>query len=416
MTRRGGERGFVLVTAMVVLMIMLMLGLAVIATVNVQTTQTGHERSGEAAFNLAESALDAEAYQLQLSWPSSAVASCANAATSPAASSGCLALVNNLQSTYTGAAYTSATWSVQVVDDTLGASVYADSMIAPPTGYDHNIDGRVWVRAQAIVGGQKCILVEQVVRQKTLLTVPDNTITAGAVYAENDARASAIDARDSASGLTGAVEVRCDSVPPAPPPTPSQGPGNCLGWDSSKGQLDPPTAYGTGYVDPGGQYQTFSTDRITALVNQAKASHTYYDASMPTNNTCPPAGTAGVVVVANLSCTYQSSDTWNSDASPGILLFLNGSLTLSGSETFYGLIYGANQGGAVPPCIALSAPPVVTVHGNARVHGAVFVDGCGVVAVGESNGNVMFDSNVIHGEYAIQTVPAQNTFRIVPNS
>jgi type II secretory pathway pseudopilin PulG len=411
MTKFKRDDGFVLTTAMIVLFIMLLLGLAVMATVNSQVNETGHEKAGEASFNLADSVLQAEAYQLQASWPTGAQPTCNQSSPQTVGCEG-VALTNSLSSSYAGPTYAGATWTAQVLDDTGGKDYYSDSLAANPAtpSYDANGDGRVWVRVQALVGGQKRVLVEQMVRTDSVVTVPDNTVTAGAVYTENLGNKVIIEAHDQSSGLTGNVEVRCGSGTTQP----VQGQGNCLGWSSAKGQLDPSTAYGAGYVDPNGGYQTLSDSKIAALVQTAQAAGTYY-----ATGTCPPAGTAGVVVVQNADCSYQGNDTWNTAASPGALIFLQGSVAFNGNETFYGVLYMANQAGTIPPCSGstLSAPPLVDVHGNATVYGAVFVDRCGVVAVGESHTNISFSTNALAGLYAAQAaMPAQNTFRIVPNS
>jgi Tfp pilus assembly protein PilX len=420
MTKVKNDQGFVLITAVSVLMIMLLLGLAVMATVDTQVTETGHEKAGEAAFNLAEGVLQAEAYQLQVAWPSTRASALPACNQSSPQTVGCegVALTNNLSSTYSGPNYAGATWSAQVIDDPTGTSYYSDSLASTLPSWDQFNTGHMWVRAQAVVGGQKRILVEQMVRQDSVLTLPDNTVTAGGVYSENLGNKVMIEARDGYSGLTGPVEVRCGSA--QPPTQPSQGQGNCLGWSADKGQLSPASAYGAGYVDPNGGYQTLSDAQIQNLIQTAVANNTYY----PTG-TCPPAGKAGIVVVQNANCSYQGQDTWNSSAAPGALIFLNGTLHLSGTEKFYGVIYMANQSGQVPmsgPCTSAQMNTVVAVDGNASVYGAVFADHCGVVAVGESgspNGastNINFSANGLNGLYAAQAArPAQSTFRIIPN-
>jgi Tfp pilus assembly protein PilX len=411
MTRFRNENGFVLIVAMSVLLIMLLLGLAVMATVDTQVTQTGTEKAGEAAFNLADSVLQAEAYQLQTSWPDTAAAALPACNQSSPQTVGCegVALSNDLASTYSGPNYAGATWTAQVIDAPAGSNYYTDSLAATMPSWDQANSGHMWVRAQAVVGGQKRILIEQMVRQDTVVTVPDDTVTAGAVYTENLGNKVVIEARDKSSGLTGNVEVRCGSSST----TPTQGQGNCLGWSSAKGQLDPSSAYGAGYVDPNGGYQTLTDAQITALVQTARADGTYYS-----TGTCPPAGTGGIVVVQNANCSYQGGDTWNTAAAPGALVFLQGSVTFNGNETFYGVLYMANQNGVIPPCTGstLTASPIVDVHGNATVYGAVFVDRCGVVAVGESHTNISFSTNALAGLYAAQAaMPAQNTFQIIPN-
>lgn len=420
MTRLKDEKGFVLSTAMIVLMIVLLLGLALMRTVNAQTTQTGHETAGEGAFNLAESVMQAEAYQLQVAWPSTSATALPTCNQSTAQSVGCegTSLTNSLKATYAGPDYSTATWSVQALDDTGGQSYYSDTIAATAPSWDANGDGRMWVRAQATVGGQKRIVVEQLVRQARVLTVPDNTVTAGAVYTENKGNKVIIQAYDSSSGLTGNVEVRCGNSSS----TPTQGQGNCLGWDASKsGQLSPQNAYGAGYVDPGGSFRTLTDAQLLALKQTAKAENLYYNGQCPQP---PPAGTSGVVYAENLAgqnCSYTGNATWNTSTSPGALVIADGTVTFNGNQTFYGVIYMANTQGALPtsyPCPAssLTTPPVVTVHGNAQVFGAIFVDRCGVVATGESKSNVNFFANALNGLVGEQTaMPAQNTFQIVHN-
>src|SRR5437763_13632026 len=72
--RARHEEGFALVSAIIILLITSLVGLAVIQTVNAQTHLSGHEVAGEAAFNLAESAIDAESLQLEQAWPGSSAA------------------------------------------------------------------------------------------------------------------------------------------------------------------------------------------------------------------------------------------------------------------------------------------------------------------------------------------------------
>jgi competence protein ComGC len=418
MTRLKDDRGFVLITAISVLLIIAMLGLALMATVNVQTSQTGYETRGEAAFNLAESALKAEVYQLQMSWPgTSAVPTPCNQSSLQQVGCEGVALTSGLQSAYAGPAYGGAHWSVQVLDDVNGTEYhYSESLVGTAPSWDSNVDGRVWVRARATVRGQTRVLVEQVVRQDTVLTLPDNTVTAGAIFTENNGNKVIIQARDSNSGLTGNVEVRCQ-LPPADT-GPTQGQGNCLGWDANHGQLSPPDASGTNYVDSSKTDQTLSPAELYALKETAIVNGTYF-APNTSQGPCPPAGTPGIVYVEDsTTCSaYNSKDVWNTPTSPGVLVVAQGPLTFTGNEVFNGVIYMANQPLPNPPtypCPASGQNTVLTVDGNAAVNGAVFVDGCGVVATGQSATNVTFDSRALFALEAVETAtPAQNTFQII---
>jgi hypothetical protein len=431
MTRRN-EQGFVLATAVIVLMVMVMLGLATFALVNGQTRNSGYQRNGEAAFDLAETALRAEAYQVQIDWPGldSAPGFPICSWNSPQMV-GCegTALTSKLQAANAGVDYGHATWTAQVLDDgpaggTANPNYFNPSLASSGTtpAYDANQDGHLWIRAQATINGQTSTLVEQMLHQDTVLTVPDNTVTAGAVFTGNNGQGTLIGALDHATGITGNVDVRCGT----PTTVPSQGQGNCLGWSATKSQLSPPGAYQAGYTDPNGNGATLTQDQINQLIQTAQENNTYYAAGTP-QGPCPPLGASGIVVVANAAgCSFSGNATWNSATAPGTLLVLTGSIKLTGTQTFYGVIYMRNQGGATLPCTtaALNATPTLEVTGNVTVSGALFVDGCGVVEIGESGGgggnnatgNLTFSAGGLHGLYAADAAaPAQNTFRIIPN-
>ena len=59
---REEEEGWAVVTAIVLTSLMLVMGLALLAIVDTQAHQSGRERVGDAAFNLAEGALNAESF------------------------------------------------------------------------------------------------------------------------------------------------------------------------------------------------------------------------------------------------------------------------------------------------------------------------------------------------------------------
>src|SRR5262249_8071587 len=144
--------------------------------------QSGAEVAGEAAFNVAQSALAAQALELQQSWPgssASAYPSTCNQTSSPTTGCPGTALTSSFNSTYSGSSYASPTWSTDVIADSGGASYYADSLATNPTTWDANGDGRVWIRAQSTDWGQKRIVVEQIVRQTQVISLPKNVITAG---------------------------------------------------------------------------------------------------------------------------------------------------------------------------------------------------------------------------------------------
>jgi Tfp pilus assembly protein PilX len=406
------EDGFALVSAVIVLLLTSLIGLAILQTVNAQTHLTGHEVAGEAAFNLAESAVDAEALQLEQTWPGSSVtaypATC-NQASSPVTGCSGTTFTSSYAAAYSGPSYASPAWTLQVIDDTGGASYYSDSLAASATTWDSNADGRLWVRAQATIWGQKRIVVAQVVRQSNIVALPENLITAGGVYTSNSGNKIIIEGKDSTSGLTGLVAVRCSAT------VVTYG-SSCLGWNAAKGQLDPGSDYQASYVDPNGGYSTLTATQLASLKQTAIAAGTYY-----ATGTCPPAGIAGVVYVENADCVYQANTVWNSNAAPGALIFGSGTVTFNGTLNFYGIVYMANGQGLTPtrgPCTPaeLGSRPVFTVHGGGNMYGGVFVDKCGMVDAGDQKLDINFDSAAFSGIRAIATPElAKNTFRIIPN-
>jgi hypothetical protein len=400
----------VLNTAMIVLAVFVTLSLAVVAIVDVQTNQSGRERSGEAAFEVASSALQAEAYQLQLAWPVNAAGALPPCNQSSAQVVGCegTALTQELAAT-PGPDYAHATWSARVLDDDPSAPTYYSPALLGGVAWDANGDQRMWVWATATTNGQTRTVVEQVMRRLTTVALPENLVTANAVYTSNDGNKVIMEASDPASGVTGTVDVRCTASAPA------YGQGNCLGWDGGKGQLDPggTAGYTSGYVSPTGTSSTLTPAQLQALTSTAQANGTLYSG-------CPPDPTSGIVVVTGaVACSYTNSTTpvppWNSPSAPGALIFLNGSVTFGGAERFYGVLYMANESGPPPPC-SLSGPTLATVHGGAQLYGAVFADGCGVINAGDSANNLNFSLAGLGGLRSDQAAtPVQGTFQVVPN-
>jgi Tfp pilus assembly protein PilX len=426
--RLGDENGFVLGTAMAVLFIILLLGAAALRTVDAQTHQSGHETAGEAAFNLAESALDAETSQLGTKWPSSTAPWSATCNQSTTPTTGCpgTSLTNAFGSTYAGSQYAGqVSWQLQVFDNNWPSNkdYYDDSMSSAPTYYDGNGDNKLWVRALVTVAGQTRVVVAEVVRQPQVVSLPRNVITAGGMYTSNNGHKVIVNAYDCAasntctpganppanSGSTGTVALRCQTAQA------SYG-SLCAGWDPTQGQLSPAT-FDSGYTDATPGYQTLQPGQMSQLKWTAIQNGTYY------NGSCPPAGQSGVVYVENPpngSCYYNANTTWNSDSAPGMLIFANGTVGFDGTLNFYGIIYMADGQGPAPsslPCQQADLQQdgtVFTVHGNGTLFGALFVGNCGVVNVGSAAFNVQFDSNAFNGAIAYATPAlAKNTFQLV---
>lgn len=417
----GDESGSALVAAILIMFVILGLGLAVLSQADVQTHQTGVEARGEATYNNAEAALDAQANLLQRSWPTAATSACNQSSASSTFCPG-TALTNSFSTTYTGQLYADPQWTTRIIDDSGGASAdyYDDQATSTAPSYDANGNGKVWIRAQTIMSGQKRVVVAQMVRQTTIVQLPRNTITAGGAYTSNRGNKVIIENADAAPGssLTGSVNVRCGSSSY----TPSYG-DPCQGWDPGKGQLNPASSYQGGYVDPDGGYAAVSQADLSALKQAAQTNGTYY------NGTCP-SSLRGMLYVDNPPggiCTYTGG-TWNMSSSPptstdvpGMIIMGNGSLRFNGNISYFGVIYMVNASGTTPTTGACTRTeqngPVFMVHGTGSIYGSIFVDKCGTIDAGSSAYNVIFDSRAFNAAtaYALPNL-AKNTFRIIPNS
>ncbi len=236
------EQGFSLVVSILMLMIILTMSGAIIQTVVVQSHQSGAEVAGEASFNLAESALDAVSYQLAGNWPATSTAAYPTCNQVTTAVAGCpgTSLTSAFASQYAGVDFGTKVWNVKVIDDTGGSSYYNDSALSSSTtSWDSNADGRLWIRADATIAGKRRIVVAQMLQQTSVLSLPQNVITAGGVDTSNNGNKVIIEANDPASHLSGKILVQCSAG------SVSYG-SHCLGWDASKGQFD-------------GSYQTWTT-------------------------------------------------------------------------------------------------------------------------------------------------------------
>jgi Tfp pilus assembly protein PilX len=412
------ESGSALIAGIIVLMVIMLLGSAAIQAADVQSHQTAHERAGEAAFDLASSALDAESTLLGQAWPSSSATAwpvCTQASTM---SSTCPkgGITSGYSTTYAGSIYTSPAWSVQLVDDNVSAvadaNYYSDSILtnAGLAHYDANGDNRLWLRASATIAGQTRTVVSLVTRQSFVVDLPQNVITSGGVTTSNNGNKVIIEAKDPVSGLSGTVDVRCNPSGGSPS---YRDP--CAGWDPKHGQLDPANNYTLNYVDPIVSYQTLSNGEIEALRQSAQYSGTYYSAG-----TCPTFGTAGVLFIENANCSYTSNASWGSDTNPVALIVASGTLSINASQ-IYGIIYMVNGQGSIPAsgrvCSATQQNSVITIGGSGAIHGGLFIDRCGTATVGDSGFDIDYDTAVFNG-FRTYSAPslALSTFRVLGNS
>jgi Tfp pilus assembly protein PilX len=360
------QEGSALVIAILAMATMLSLGLATLAFSDGQRQLAAGERVRESAFNLAEAALNGQVFVVSQRWPGSSgsalPASCPSATTvtncpDPATING----------QFTGPDYANSSWSTAVQDNGGSVANYYSSTAAqtqPP--YDANGDGKLWARAQAVVNGVPRTMVTQIKAQVKSIAFPKNSLTAGYFATTNSGRKTIIDTNGktytTTPGQPGAIAVRCTGSPGTS--------SSCLKYDPSKGQVSPP-AYQTGYPAT----PVVTADQLNAMRGIAQKNGTYYSSGCPSN----PAG--AMVFVESGNCSY-STGTFNSLSAAGVLVIVNGTLSLGGNATYYGLVYGANQQN--------STGYVVSLTGCSKIVGSVMVEGQGGVLAGSCGVNIAF--------------------------
>ena len=439
MTRRNLHRedGWVLVSAIVLMAIMVSVGLSSYAFVDTGQKRSRESRERESSLSLAEAALYAQGFALTRYWPnpskqlggdcSSSAALTATTLYCPdrdtlAQGSSANGAVAQFTSTDFGA---NATWSTSVRDNygVLKASydpAHADDQlteVSPTTGLnapcpqtpcrmDFNGDNQLWVQARAIVRGRPRSIVARLKLEKLRESVPQAGVVAGALQVTNNGNKLMVD------GTGSTIVVRCANL--ADP--------NCMDYDAGKGQLTPTpssTPSQPNFMTPA-QLKRFKARAIT--------DGTYFAAG-----TCPTNAaqlTGAVVWVEQCTKSYpnigpystpcpatgaMSGNCINTTTKPGMLIWHCGTIAFTAASTYYGIMYVVNNSDGT--CAGYTAKsgcsdPVYESGGGAGVLGALVIDGAGCVAVGSNSLNMKFDANVFSGVTSYGTVGlVQNTWR-----
>lgn len=381
-TSLGDQRGSALVVAMLVTVVMLLMGLAALSLADGQGRLTGTERARESTFNLVDAVLKSQVHLMsQSSWPAAAAGayptSCSASSTGPLCPDGPTVAAQFISPDYSSG----IGWTTQVQDNGGGVqSYYATAAAAGQPGYDANGDGKLWVRAQATVGGGTRVLVAQVRPNTSPQPFPRNVITGGHFSTNNNGKKVIVNTQGNAA-QPAALAVRGCTQPAQ---------SSCLNYPPGKGQVSPPTAQ-PGYT--GGD--ALSSDQRDALRSVAKSNGTYYSSG------CPGSITGAVVFIESGTCSYNGGGGANlPPANPGLVVIATGTLSLGGNFTYYGVVYGAN--------LQRSTGNVVSLGGTSQVVGSVAVDGDGGVLAGSSKQNIVYDPsafNAVVGYDGAEIVP-----------
>ncbi len=405
-------------TALLLTMIMLTVGLAGLAQVDVQQEQSGLERVGETAFNLGEGTLGAQIFPLSQRWPGPGAVGAGLDFSSPCteaspSSSKCPSKAT-IAELFTSPDVESLTsWRTEVRDnkgaelntctstEASPTSFYSDEFTAGQPGYDSNADCRLWVRAQATVRGRTRAMVALVQAERVTHQLPRAALLAGRLEIEPKGKDGIIDAR---AAVNTGILLRC-----ATPTSDSL----CAGHKGKLAELWSPgnphlqdqlngTKPQIGYDEPA----ALTEEALSDLEQAAIANGTWYPSCPADADVEKLAGE--IVWVETCNTVYSGRASINTSAKPGALIIENGPIEFGGNIDFYGLLYHAN---AEPSSSAM----LVKLAGNGGVTGAVFVEGQGGVFIQDQAAYITVDSRAFDAPRSYGSAGIiQNTWREIP--
>jgi type II secretory pathway pseudopilin PulG len=418
MSRVRDEDGFVIVSAVVLLTVILGLGLGLLMFADSQQKASTREQATEAAFNVAEAALNAQVGQLSRNWPMIAgeMPEVCTSSMSEAAND-CPSPTDVKVDPNTGSTTCSGTeawgsplsnqWTTYVRRGE-GPLFNSTTQHLQPS-YASSDSGELWVRSVGVVQCHAVTIVSLVTRQRKTLVMPEDAIAGNWFKVTNKGNKAIVNRQGHASEAA-PVSMRCE--------TPHErSTGKCEEYDVNKEQVTPPIN-----EHPTTSTLTLTTSQLETLKSEAQGDGKFYSLTSPYH--CPTSmtelegvalseGSRGPVYIegcGNLS--IKANGVANSEADPGFLVLANGTLELSGTSTYYGVIYAAN--------LQKSEEAVVKLQGNTLVVGGIIVDGKGGIEFGSSgqNGkpaNLEFDSLAIHNlTISAGAASTRNSFRILP--
>jgi type II secretory pathway pseudopilin PulG len=406
MKRCRSDQGFALVAGILVLSVISGLALALLLLTNSGQKAALREQASESAFNTAEAALSQQISQLSRLWPvkeGEVPSRCAEATTT--ATNGC-PTGSLLSASYPTSTSTSCQgkapvdswgspvtneWTTYVRDDVEGASAPFNSAVektAQP--FDANGDGKVWLRSVGLVQCRMVVVVELVSREAIAVPFPRNVVVANWFETRNNGKKVIVNTKGESSQTTN-ISLRCTPPPEGKP---------CAKYEKEKGQVSPGEV-----VEEPGTSPALSASKLETLRQQAEAAGTYYAAGK-----CPAGLPSGKLVYVEGPCNISGggNEVANSEAAPGFLVIVNGTLSMGGTSTFYGDVYCVNK--------QSSNGALVETQGHAKIVGEVVVDGAGGSSFNASGENVVYSAKAAEELVTYAGVaPTRNSYRILSN-
>ena len=207
-------------------------------------------------------------------------------------------------------------------------------------------------------------------------------------------------------GPPGQVQIRCDVVLAGDPGEGFSPPeGSSRRSQDVQEQFADTWAQGTtiAKVDT---TPAMSADAIQRLKDTAATNGTLYTSARG----CPSSLTGQVIYLDHVSCSYTGNATDNSQQSPGMVLVDGGQLKVTGTHTFYGVLYWTETRTPAPT----PPVPVIDFSGTSQMFGGLITDGNTVVNIGDSNNGatINFDGAGFQAVQSIATADVvQNTWR-----
>jgi Tfp pilus assembly protein PilX len=394
------EGGIALITVIFAVATMLVLGTASFGIVLAQTDQTKKDRTGEAAFNLAEATLNAQTFLLARDWPRNVnAATCGSTTvtgtlTTPAATVTTRDQIQGiLAQTYSGDPNnaTSQWWVTACSEGNPARDSWDASLLTGPS-WDSTAAStgprRMWVRAEARVNGRRRAVVALVQAGQVRVFPPSLAVVTGRFGADLGVTLNALTNGGLLGPLTslllhdnpmfiGNVAIRCGLLDAA----------NLLGCVT--GLLKATTALSLGGLLQSNNFMDFYSDtiipasKVAQLRQQAQASGTYRGTIAA--GACLPAGSAGKVVFIEQvgdgtgMCTLSTTG----GASAAALVVRSGGIRVLGGGTFTGVLYAMHNKAA--SYLGAEAADV-RIEENSKVLGAVFVDDNPTLAAASRHG------------------------------
>ena len=413
MTRAREEQGFVLVSAVVLLTVMMGLGLGLLLFADNQQHAASAEQGSEEAFNIAEAALNAQVGQISRAWPGESGQALPESCTPANSTSERCPSAASLTAGYPKAGSTSCpagtkgdAWGSSLsnpwttyVRAASGEGTYFDSKKEEKEPRWANGDAtkpaKLWVRAVGVAKCRVVTLVTLVSQQYITANFPKEAVSGNWFETSNKGNKVIVNTQGKAPE-PGGVSMRCTGFTG----TAKEIEEKCKNYDKAHGQVSPDTTNAAPSPSP-----TLSATQLEAFKEQAKWAKAYYAAGV-----CPGSmeELSGLPAYVTGPCDLSyTKGTGNSAASPGFLIIANGTLSLNGNSQFYGAIYAVNQQN--------TAAAAVTVHGTTQVVGSITVDGNGGISFGSSAENMEYSEGVNANilTYAGAT-PTRNSFRVLP--